>query len=641
MPVFLTRDTDQKLKVLVGLGFIIVLALKLHFASVLDLYSDEIFYWLASTHPALAYSDLPFMTALLAGLGNALSPGNNLAVRALFLVMGSTIPLLVFWIARPLNGSRQALESAALSLCLPLGGFLGLLAVPDVPLIFFGLIALGSFDRALRTNAWLWWLSTGLFVALGLSTHYRFILYPAAAVLFLLGFRREYRQWHNPRFWVATGIAALGLVPVLWFNLSHQLSSASFYFVDRHPWEFQAGGLLHLFKQAGLVTPPLYLLLFYSAWWLWQKARGGHREAALFLSVGLLNLLVYLVLAPWTDANSTSIHWPLSGYFPLLIFLPGALRDLGERLRSRYSNKALACSLLVVIGIGYAGTLTALLGVGSQAYQEPLQAILGNNVLSNKMAGWREFAAHTRTVLDDQFPGSQPVIVTDNYYTAAQVGFAGLDNRLYTIDTDKSVSDGRLTQLQLWRMDLQGLRESRASNALFITEDSTLEVEQKHALLETICQNSAATSYLGDLTLFGGDKRFSYYLSENIGSTQGDTSHPCPYPMRAWIDAPLADAALTGEVQITGWAFSEDVGVDSVEVLIDDVVVGRASYGGNRQDVVNVMGVDNEPNAPNFGFSMTLDTRSLANGRHKLALAIHNRAGATLRYGQRRVHIEN
>ena len=35
--------------------------------------------------------------------------------------------------------------ASILTLCLPLGGFLGLLAVPDVPLIFFGLLAIGFF----------------------------------------------------------------------------------------------------------------------------------------------------------------------------------------------------------------------------------------------------------------------------------------------------------------------------------------------------------------------------------------------------------------------------------------------------------------------------------------------------------------
>ena len=94
-------------------GLLLVLGLKLLLAWSLDLYSDEIFYWQASTRPALAYSDLPFMSALLAGLGTALLGNSAFGVRTLFLLMGTSIPLLVYWLARPLLPRQLALEAGA------------------------------------------------------------------------------------------------------------------------------------------------------------------------------------------------------------------------------------------------------------------------------------------------------------------------------------------------------------------------------------------------------------------------------------------------------------------------------------------------------------------------------------------------
>ena len=67
----LQAPTTNPGRLLLG-GMLLILVLKLVLANALDLYSDEIFYWQASTQPALAYSDLPFMAALLAGLGTAL-----------------------------------------------------------------------------------------------------------------------------------------------------------------------------------------------------------------------------------------------------------------------------------------------------------------------------------------------------------------------------------------------------------------------------------------------------------------------------------------------------------------------------------------------------------------------------------------
>lgn len=629
-------------KFLVG-GIVLLLLSKIFLATALDLYSDEVFYWQASANPALAYSDLPFMTALLIGLGATLDSYNTLAARSLFILMGSTLPLLVYWIAKPITSPTQAAESAALSLCLPLAGFLGLLAVPDVPLIFFGLLAIGFFERAIRTDRLLYWTLTGSFVALGLCTHYRFFLYPAGAIVFLACFRSEQSQWKNPRLWLSILIASLGLIPILWFNLSNQLSSASFYFVDRHPWEFQASGLLHLFKQAGLVTPPLYILFIYTIYLMYRKATDGDRSAALLLSFSLINILVYLLLAPWTDATSTSIHWPLSGYFPLLIYVPYALRSAANLLGAYFSAQAAHRLVIAIPVIGFLGTLTALFGVGSQAFQLQLQPFVGMGVLSNKMAGWTQFSSHVDELLEREFTES-PLVLTDNYYTLAQVEFAGLSRQGFTLDEEKAARDGRITQYRLWKKDRAGLEQVAASEYLFIAEDSTLDTQAKHDLLSDLCARTEQLVHLGELNLFNGEKRFSFYKGSEIHSidnlAQVQTS-ACPFPAIAWIDTPVRGAELSGIVDVNGWAFNEDIGIYSISLLIDNEAVGRVDYGGSRPDVVEVMQVHSDPNSPNIGYNYNFDSKLLSNGSHQLEIEIRNNLGINQRYGERLIEVNN
>ena len=629
-------------KFLVG-GITLLLLIKIFLASALDLYSDEIFYWQASANPAIAYSDLPFMTALLIGLGSALDSYNTLAARSLFILMGSSLPLLVYWIAKPITNPKHAVESAALSLCLPLAGFLGLLAVPDVPLVFFGLLAIGFFERALRTDQLLHWALTGLFVALGLCTHYRFFLYPAAAILFLTCFTTAQTQWKNPRLWLCILIACLGLIPIVWFNVSNQLSSASFYFVDRHPWEFQAAGLLHLFKQAGLATPGLYLLFVYTIVLMYQKANLGDRSAALLLSFSLVNVLVYLLLAPWTDATSTSIHWPLSGYFPLLIYVPFALRSTA-RLLGAYFTAPTAHRLVIAIPvIGFLGTLTVLFGVGSQAFQLQLQPLIGTGVLSNKMAGWTEFNSHVDELLRHEFTDSS-LLLTDNYYTLAQIEFAGLTRQGFTLDEGKAVRDGRITQYQLWKKDRGGLERVAAGEYLFIAEDSTLDTAAKHDLLSGLCARTERLTHLGELSLFNDDKRFSFYRGVALHSTdsleQIQTS-ACPFPAIAWIDTPVRGAELSGIVDVNGWAFNEDIGIESITLFIDSEAIGRVDYGGSRPDVVKVMQVQSDPNSPNIGYNYNFDSNQLDNGSHQIEIEIRNHLGLTQRFGERTVEVNN
>ena len=629
-------------KFLVG-GIALLLLSKIFLATALDLYSDEVFYWQASANPAIAYSDLPFMTALLIGLGAALDSYNTLAARSLFILMGSSLPLLVYWIAKPITDPEHAVESAALSLCLPLAGFLGLLAVPDVPLVFFGLLAIGFFERALRTDRLLYWALTGSFVALGLCTHYRFFLYPAAAILFLILFRAAQSQWKNPRLWVCILIACLGLIPILWFNLSNQLSSASFYFVDRHPWEFQASGLLHVFKQAGLVTPPLYLLFVYTNYLMYQKASHGDRSAALLLSFSLVNVLVYLLLAPWTDATSTSIHWPLSGYFPLLIYVPYALRSAANLLGTYFTIQTAHRLVITIPIIGFLGTLTALFGVGSQAFQLQLQPLIGAGVLSNKMAGWTQFSSHVDELLQREFAES-PLLLTDNYYTLAQVEFAGLTRQGFTLDEEKAVRDGRITQYQLWKKDRVGLETVAASEYLFITEDSTLDISAKHDLLTDLCARTGRLAHLGELSLFNGDKRFSFYRGaalHSIDSLEKIQTSACPFPSIAWIDTPSRGAQLSGVVDVNGWAFNEDIGIESITLLIDSEAIGRVDYGGSRPDVVEVMQVRSDPNSPNIGYNYNFDSNLLGNGLHRLEIEIENRLGIKQRFGERTIEVNN
>lgn len=635
--------TNSILKLLIS-GTALLLAVKLYLATRLDLYSDEIFYWLASTHLAPAYSDLPFMTSLLVWFGSALEPGSTLAVRSLFIVLGSCVPFLVYWLALPVTDRHQALISALLSLCIPLGGFLGLLAVPDVPLLFLGLLSIGLFERAVRTNWVIWWLATGIVVALGLFTHYRFFLYPAAAVLFMLFFDSERKQWRNPYFWMAAVIASLGLIPIAWFNLTNELSSASFYLIDRHPWTFQPSGLLHVFKQAGLVTPPLYALLAVTAWKMLHLARQGDRGAALLLSFSLVNLLVYLVLAPWTDASSTSIHWPLSGYFPLLVFAPSTLQSCYQLATTKWHQSIARKLTLATPLFGFLGSLVALTTIGSQAFQHPVQSIAGTGLLSNKLAGWREFSSHTSRLLGTLQTGQPPIIVTDNYYTAAQVLFAGLSEHAYTVDNDKSVRDGRRLQLRLWNMDELALSEQYGRAVLFVTEDSTLTIPDKEMAIGTICMQVDNLAHFSELQLFNGDKKFSYYLADRIiaaSELSAYEANNCPYPPRGWIDEPANDSQVSGVVQVSGWAYNEDIGLQSVHLLVNGKEVSRLDYGISRPDVADIMKVQSDPNSPNLGYVGEFDTRPYSNGEHDLAIRLIDNRGVATDYGERSVSLAN
>ena len=196
----------------------------------------------------------------------------------------------------------------------------------------------------------------------------------------------------------------------------------------------------------------------------------------------------------------------------------------------------------------------------------------------------------------------------------------------------------------MWQKDESGLSTALNRPALYINEDSTLTVPDKHDLLGVMCQHVNSIEFIDELNLFNGDKRFSYYLADRIidrASQPNSHSFPCPYPPRAWIDYPEPDAELSNTENIRGWAYNEDIGVQAVYLVVDDQRIGRTQYSIRREDVVETMNVQKDPNAPILGYSYSLDTSSLSNGLHRLAIEIENLQGTSYRYGDRVIQVSN
>lgn len=278
--------------------FAILLAAKFILGARLDLFGDGAFYWLESRHPAISYSDVPFLTPLMVGLGTALIGDTVLGARILFIAVGSTLPLALYWLAHPIVGHRDAVIAAIFSLLVPVPALLGLLVIPDVPLLILSVLTLGALERAIRTSRRGWWIATGLFAALAFNAHYRFVFFALAVLLYLTLTAQGRRHWRDRNLYIATAIALVGLVPLLWFNLSNRLAGIAFHFVDRHPWQFDPQGLLYLVTQAIWVTPLIFAACAVTLWHLICKARGGDAHALPMVWFPAAYLVPFTVLSP-------------------------------------------------------------------------------------------------------------------------------------------------------------------------------------------------------------------------------------------------------------------------------------------------------------------------------------------------------
>lgn len=621
---------------------LIVFAIKLALAFRLELYSDEIFYWQASQFPALAYSDLPFMAALLAGIGTEIFGNTPFGVRVFFLLFGMAVPILIYWVALPIHGKGYALMSAALSLCMPTLAIMGLLAVPDAALLVFGLLFIGMLERATRLGDVSFWVAAGVAAALGLCTHYRFSLYIVAAVLFFIFDKRQWHYWKMPRLWLAGGIASIGLYPALSFNFLNGLSGLDYHLVERHPWHFQPEGLLHPFIQATVVTPLLYACLLYTLWRLLKQGYYGDKQAQLFALFASTNLGVYFLLAPWSDTTRTTVHWPISGYLPLLVFAPTTLDMLRQRLTRLFPTWNATGLVLLVPITGFLGSMLLFAGIGSQGFNQSLQGLVGPGVLSNKMAGWTPLAAHLQSLKVQHDLPADVLIVTDNYYTAAQISFATGSNRVFTTDSNKAIRDGRLTQYQIWNRDTNGLLDNWSADAVFITEDSTLDSLEKTSVMTKACELFSEVNLLDQLFLFQGDKIFSFYMAKGLrpADLHRSSFSECPLPSDSWLDTPAHDADLVGQTQISGWAINSS-GISQIRVMLDARVVAETERTLARDDVVTLKNTITDPGSPLLGFAVEIDTTLFENGRYQLSLELITGAGERQLSSTRDVIINN
>jgi hypothetical protein len=115
---------------------------------------------------------------------------------------------------------------------------------------------------------------------------------------------------------------------------------------------------------------------------------------------------------------------------------------------------------------------------------------------------------------------------------------------------------------------------------------------------------------------------------------------PDVLPGFGFVDTPADNATVSGIIQVAGWAI-DNCGVDRVEIFLDGVQIGQATYGFPRPDVD--LAFPGLSGSPNFGFQYYLNTRDYPNGTHALEVRATDTSENTclLRPGEVVINIQN
>jgi 4-amino-4-deoxy-L-arabinose transferase-like glycosyltransferase len=486
------------------IAFVVLQALKLGVAATLAPFGDEAFYWQESLRPAWGYSDLPPLTAWLIHGGEALAGHGLLGMRWPFLVLGALLTWLVVAFARHLFGPRVGWQAGLLALALPLAGSLGVLALPDVPLTFATMLALYALVRALDEQRLWQWMLLGAALAIAWTTHYRAAMPMLAGLLLFVLTPRGRAQWRRPGFWIAMAIAALGLVPIVLFNLRQQGVGIGFQLVERNPWTFHADALVQPLEQAITCTPLFYGLLLWAAWCAWRRRHERSWDVIAVVSVTFL--LAYFFMGLFADDLRFRVHWPLPGYLALLAALPVLLASPTWRRRGPRLFLIAAFALAAIV------QLAGMAYLGVAASRDGATALADVKAFPSNFVGWREAGDEARRQLRER---PDAVLVADNFMLAAELDFQlGGGVPVYALDSPLNTKHGRAPQLAIWRRNERALDEDHAGRTILLAvEETSLRERERLAWLGSLCSRVDQAQPLSRLDLFGGRKRVAFYTA--------------------------------------------------------------------------------------------------------------------------------
>jgi 4-amino-4-deoxy-L-arabinose transferase-like glycosyltransferase len=403
-----------------------MMVLRIVYASVLDLRTDEAYYWTWSKElPQLCFLDHPPMIAWFIKFGTSIFGDTNLGVRfAGILAMAVTQLLLADIVRRVTHNTRAVVLAVLLPEAALYYGLLMAKVAPDTAAIPFAVAMMWALVRLTQSDDARWWLAAGLFGGLALLSKFTVVmLLPAIAAFVLVPDWR--RRWLlSPYPWAAAVIAALVFSPVLIWNAQHDWASFKFQLVRataaRDVSLRTVGEYIGMqFGLVGFVLLPVTLsALLLTAW---RGYRRGEPVAILLSTAVLVPFLYFLWKSLTLRVGDTwpMFMWPI-GFAAVAINIVMLAREnrpawmLRSTIRWARIAAVSGIAMVVLVFLYYVAAPWNLIGktdpVGGEAGYEQLAARVDAE-LQKTGASWIATSDYrTYAMLRWFFRGRVPVV---------------------------------------------------------------------------------------------------------------------------------------------------------------------------------------------------------------------------------------
>ena len=383
--------------------------------SPLDLGPDEAHYWEWARRLDLSYYSKGPMIAYLIYIGTSVFGDTVFGIRIMAVIFSLLSSVSLFMLGKNLFDERTGLFAAIIIQIIPLFSTFGILFTIDSPFIFFWILALYSFWKALnsdrsslvaRSSSLPYWLLLGITIGFGLLTKYTMAFFYLCAFLFLISSREQRYALRTKGPYISFIVSLLVFSPVIVWNANHDWVTIRHTAGQAHVAEgFQISFMSFIEfvgSQFGVITPLLLVLMSFALWKL-RKKNGG--IFLIWFSVPVIVFFLMKSLQAKVQAN-----WALPGYITAIIaFSAFYLKDWNptNRWRAFIASAALIMSIFVTAAAHYPFAFNLPAGLNPAA----------------RLYGWKDLGTEVSTIYE-QMSARRPVFIfSDKYQVTSELAF--------------------------------------------------------------------------------------------------------------------------------------------------------------------------------------------------------------------------
>jgi hypothetical protein len=273
------------------IGLFCIFLIQILISGSFELAHDEAYYWLYSKNLAWGYFDHPPGVGVIIKLFSFL-PHSEISVRLgfIFLQLGTLLLLIAL--------TGVSLTTILLFFSFPLASFTGILALPDMPLLFMAALYCFVLKKYLEKDSLQRSLLLGLIISGVFYAKYHGVLLVfftllACPKLFL---RRS--------FYIVALTALVSFFPHMYWQYQHEFSTLKYHFIERPSSSFS---LKRTFEYVVLQTFLAGIFVAPVVWWiaLKRKSTSSFDRAMKFMAIGTIVFFLISSFSKKVEANWT------------------------------------------------------------------------------------------------------------------------------------------------------------------------------------------------------------------------------------------------------------------------------------------------------------------------------------------------